>query len=186
MIELRQPIYDADWDWDDEDFKGPITIKGEKFSVLLDVCFEYASYFSLTKAPWTNSTDTELEKELEPFFIKEISVQKWFCYNFTLRDQFLEINIYKASPTAKDIILKYCDNLFLYKIENDTLGSSAQTLEDLCIFSESSLLMGTVSHEGICHIYPENKQMEEKILPLGLWKHREDIVSNQINIREFL
>ena len=34
MIELRQPIYDADWDWDDEDFKGPITIKGEKFSVL--------------------------------------------------------------------------------------------------------------------------------------------------------
>lgn len=46
--------------------------------------------------------------------------------------------------------------------------------------------MGTVSHAGICHVYPYNKEMEEKTFPLGLWKHGDDIVSEQINIKDFL
>ncbi len=186
MIELRQPMYDADWDWENGDYEDGITIEGENFRALLNICFKYASYFSLTKAPWTFSTDTELKRGLEPFFIKKVSVQKWFCYDFTPREQYLDVSIYKASTMAKDVILKHCDDIFLNKRENGTLVSSTQSLEDLCFFSQSSLLMGTVSHAGICHVYPYNKEMEEKTFPLGLWKHGDDIVSEQINIKDFL
>jgi hypothetical protein len=168
-----QPMFDEYCEIDEFE-NGINTINGDHFTRLLDICFEAASYLSLTIAPWTFCTETELEKELEPFLVKKLRVQKWFCYNLSPSNRFLEVHIYKATPLAKAILLKYFADAFLHQQENSSMVNSTQTLEDLCIFTENSLLLGTVTHEYMCHVYPPNKKVEQEILFIGRWRYIED------------
>ncbi len=89
--------------------------------------------------------------------VKKIRVQKWFCYDFSSTDQFLEINIYKAMGSTQNILQKYFFDIFLREQKNGRMVNSTQTLENLCIFTETSLLLGTVTHEYMCHVYPPNE-----------------------------
>lgn len=170
----------------DEFENGINTIKHEKFRNLMDICFDSASYFSLSKAPWTFCTETGLAEELEPFLIKKIRMQKWFCYDFSLRDGFMEVNIYKVTLTAKNILLKYFVDIFLHEKKRDVMVDSTQTMEDLCIFTDDSLLLGTVTHESICHFYPPNETVERRIILTGRWEYSEDIPSEQINLNQII
>ena len=47
------------------------------------------------------------------------------------------------------------------------------TLEDLSFFKSKELIVGTISHELILHVYPPNKSFEQSILPLGEWEYLE-------------
>ncbi len=156
MYRLIQPGYDECCSADEFE-NGINTIKHENFKVLMDICFNSASYFSLSIAPWYFCKNVELAKELEPFLVKKIRVQKWFCYDFSSTDQFLEINIYKAMGSTQNILQKYFFDIFLREQKNGRMVNSTQTLENLCIFTETSLLLGTVTHEYMCHVYPPNE-----------------------------
>lgn len=185
MYRLIQPMYDEGCSPDE--FKNGINnIKGEKYQELIDICFTSASYFSLSKAPWTSCTKTDLATELEPFLVKKVRLQKWFCYDFSSRDNFIEINIYKSTNTAQEILLKYFFDLFLQEQINGQMTSSTQTLEDLCFFTHNSLLLGTVTHEYMCHVYPPSETVKQKIISTGKWQYSEDIPSEQINIAQII
>jgi hypothetical protein len=181
MYRLMQTMFDGDFE-DDEFEDGLNTINGENFRKLMEVCFDVASYFSLTVAPWFACTETELEKELEPFLVKKIRVQKWFCYDFSGSDNFLDIHVYRAAPSTKNILLRYFSEVFLRKSENKSKEHATQTLEDLCVFYQNLLLLGTVTHEYICKVYPLNETLEQEILSLGRWKYIEDVTSEMIEL----
>ncbi len=185
MYKLIQPMSDECCSYDEFE-NGINTIKYENFHALLDICFHSASCFSLSKAPWTICTEVELAKELEPFLVKKVRIQKWFCYDFSSNDQFMEINIYKANPSTQIILQKYFYDIFLRDQKNGCLVDSTQTLEDLCIFTETSLLLGTVSHEYMCHVYPPNETVAQEIVLTGRWKYSADIPSEQINIEQII
>ncbi len=185
MYHLIQPMFDECCSY--YEFENGInTIKHENFQVLMDICFNLASYFSLSAAPWDICTEVELAKELEPFLVKKIRVQKWFCYDFSLGDQFSEINIYKAIRSTQNILQKYFFDIFLNELKNGHMIQTTQTLEDLCIFTETSLLLGTVTHEYICHVYPPNETVAQKIALTGRWKYGADIPSEQINVEQII
>lgn len=185
MYKLIQPMFDECCSHNEFE-NGINTIKHENFQVLMDICFNSASYFSLSIAPWDICTEVELAKELEPFLVKKVRVPKWFCYDFSSRDQFLEINIYKAIRSTQNILQKYYFDIFLHKLKNGCMVHSSQTLEDLCIFTETSLLLGTVTHEYMCHFYPPNEIVAQEITLTGRWKYSADIPSELINIEDII
>lgn len=64
------------------------------------------------------------------------------------------------------------------------MTNSTQTLEDLCFFKDHSLLLGTVTHEAICHVYPPDKAVEQAILLTGKWKYIDDKSTDQFIIND--
>lgn len=162
-------------------------IKGEQFIKLIDICFEVATYFTFSLATWTKCTNSELEKELEPFIVGRIREHNWFCYYYPSdSDYYIDGIIYKANIDSKKILLNYIADIFLHDKINDKLEEGTHTLEDLCIFTDDSLLLGTVTHERICHVYPPNEHIESLILETGQWMEREDVAKEQINIHNLL
>ena len=65
---------------DDNNLPQPGTIAGEDFRRLMDLCFSQADVFSLTKVHGPYRTDVRLERALQKFQIKQLSVDHWFCY----------------------------------------------------------------------------------------------------------
>lgn len=185
MYQLMQNNFEESYD--NKDFEDVTdTIEGERFNRLINICFNVASYFSLTIAPWTACTKTELEKKLEPFLVKKLHVHKWFCYDLSSSDRYLDVYIYKAIPSTKDILLKYFVEVLLREPMNNTMIEGTQTLEYLCVFTEKSFILGTVTHEEMCYFYPPNEKVEREILTLGSWKYRDYDSSPQIDFEEIL
>lgn len=161
------------------------TIEGEKFTKLMELLFEHATYFSLNISPWTDAVDKSLENDLSPYLIKSIKVKKWFGYDFTGTEHFSEVCIYRSETAAKDILLKYHQDLFLQEVKDGEMVDSTQTLEDLCFFIDNRLFLGTIDHEGICILYPSDKVDEQFILGLGEWRFCDD-ESQLIDITEYV
>lgn len=157
----------------------PMTILGDTFSDFLELCFRNADLFSLNRAIWTDCIFEDLQKELEPFLVKEIYTLKWFGYDYSIapsndRRQ-LKVYLYHASTTAKNILLRYCSDVFLRKLHAGVLQDSRQTLEDLCFFSKGKLFVGTVSHEYLLNVLPINKEFENFIMDSGEWNYIEQL-----------
>lgn len=159
----------------DDTLETPVTISQECFSEFLQLCFQHADLFSLNKAVWADCVCKELQNELDPFLHKELQTSKWFGYDDSLappRDRRqIRVHLYRADPAAKEIILKYCSDIFLRKRHNEVLEDSRQTLEDLCFFSDGKLFVGTVSHEYMLCVSPPDKNFENLIKKLGDWKY---------------
>lgn len=48
-------------------------------------------------------------------------------------------------------------------------------MEDLCIFGEDKLIMGTVSHEMICNVYPPDDNFLTQLMSdYGYWTYSDD------------
>lgn len=198
MYSFYQPISDPNLPENvSQEYMEPRDIRGKQFEEFLDLCFNYASYFSLSRAAWEFCVDKNLERELEPFKVKTVKTLRWFCYDrripmrlwfrFYLRrsKRIMKISVYQATSEAKAILLKHYSKLFLFA-ENCTHINSAPTLEDLCFFTREKLFVGTVSHEYICYVYPPDETFEKELSRFGRWVYQEDSVNDQILLAEYM
>lgn len=153
------------WPEKEEDYDlYPLTIQGEDLRTFLTLCFEDGVWFSLRRAPWSQSVDSGLENELRPFLNRIIETDRWFGYIGKMT-----IQIYRADPAARDILLRYMDDIFGRVSKNGELDDTTQTLEDLCIFSKDRLIMGTVSHEFMLAVDPLNDHFRQNLSKFGRW-----------------
>lgn len=162
-------------------------IENDNFSRLLDLCFKYSSYFSFTKNGYESIangiTHINFIRDMSPFYIKTIQTQHWHCF-YVPQENTLEVYLYKANEQAKAIIQNYFDNIFLrYRNSNGTLEDVKDTPEDLCFFLDNKLLIGTVSHEDICYVYPPTKQVSEEFKKIGKWQEIEYLQEEHISIQ---
>ena len=157
------------WNCDEDFGVGAETIQGNNLRSFLDLCFENAVYISLQHARWPDCIHRELERSLEPFLIRIVETKKWFGYDFTgapLGEEYtMKVNLYHADDAVKQILLRCMDDIFMEVRRNGRLWPTTQTLEDLCIFSETGIIMGTVSHEHILAVQLE----DQDVTPFGNW-----------------
>lgn len=149
------------------------TISSEPFYSFLDLCFSEATSFSLQKGLWPNAINTSLEKDLEPYRLQTIHSIKWFGYDLSNAPPGSEwtmcIQIYSASDSTKSILKSYFNDIFLGYASSDTLPNKF-TLEDLCFFKGKDIIVGSVSHEFILHVYPPNQTFEQTLLHSDEWE----------------
>lgn len=172
------------WPEKEEDYDlYPLTIQREDLRRFLSLCFENGVWFSLQRAPWIQSVDSDLENELSPFLYRVLETDQWFGYG-----REMVIHIYRADPAAKDILLRYMDDIFGRVLKNGELDDTTQTLEDLCIFSEDRLIMGTVSHEYMLAVDPLNDRFRQNLPKFGRWieKAETDFTGMPLDISEFV
>lgn len=159
-----------------EDFSAPNTLAYEEFRELMDVCFRHASFFSMNRSRWGDScNDTSLEEELAPFLDRKIETLVWFGYDFRNPPEGcygdVHVMLYRAEPTAKEILLRYFDDIFLRRFsKGDHCTDLGLTLEDLCFFHQTKLFLGTISHEYILSLEAIHKELADFIKTHGKWK----------------
>jgi hypothetical protein len=144
------------------------SIDDYSYDSFMSACFQSSNMFSLSRARWTTSTCDELECDLKKWLITTIKTSKWFGYDYTIfsdddANTEIEINIYEANNKTKEIILKYTNNIYLEKLINGEFDECHQTLEDICFFRDTKLIVGTVSHEGMVCMLPINDALKEFI-----------------------
>lgn len=150
------------------------TIRGDKFQYFLELCFNQADYFSLMTARWANSVKCEAREELQPFLKKQFETKKWFGYDFTkappnVRNR-IEIQVYKAIPETKSILLKYFADIFLNEERDGILVESVQDLEDLCFFSKQHVFVTSVSHAELLWVHSDAKDIVKRLDTFGNWR----------------
>lgn len=148
-------------------------IEFEVFYRLLDLCFEVSTFFSFTEngvAEYAELLEYKnFLKELEPFLVESIKVTHWHHYYVPDYNK-KNIYIYNADKKAKRIIKNNFNNLFLEDKINEIITSIKALPEDLCFFYDNKLILGTVSHEGICSVYPHTDEIYKAFLQLGEWE----------------
>jgi hypothetical protein len=91
--------------------------------------------------------------------------------------------LFIAESYAKPILEEHIDNLFQYeRCPDGTLGNIKNLPEDLCFFMQNELLLGTISHEGICYAYPPSEQISDSLKKLGDWQEVDYIKEEHITI----
>lgn len=147
-------------------------IDGDCFFRLLDLCFQKSEFFSFT-VHGIPDTDNTLQNELSRYAYATIKTTKWFNY-YTLPENPITIIIYHANCEALAILRKYCHRLFLFD-DKCSPSSWNQNLEDLCLFSNGKLLLGTVSHEHMCEVFPPDNSVKCELLDIyAHWKESQD------------
>lgn len=123
-------------------------ISGPHFVDLISACFDYADVFSLSQNRWFD-IETErsinLLKQLNPFQINVLEVNHWFCY-YVPKENAVKVHLFRATPEAKNIILSVYGKLFFD-------GAAWEEPENICFFRNGRLVLGSVSHEKMCHLY---------------------------------
>ncbi len=156
----------------------------KEFEELLDICFENATFFALTrelsvKKENYDEKDT-FAMDLSKYEITSYKTKKWFGYNFG--DQVgptFKVYVYKSNQYAKEAIRKHTKDLLLHDVTKTPF-----TLENLCFFKDKTLFLGTVSHAGICRVYPFDLTIEKKITSLGTWSKYEYSDNYQFELTE--
>ena len=162
------------------DYASPC-IDAETYQKLLAMCFPLCDRVSFTRhiLPYIPN---KLQHELSPFLQKEIITTHWFSY-ITTENNPLNILLFPVNADTIAIIKDQTDALFPVSAY-DNSGARNEILEDLCLFSEGRLLLGTVSHEGVCHIYPPDADFEAKLSELyPHWKKADDF--DQVNLNNY-
>lgn len=159
------------------------TIDGELFSIILDLFFEQSDYFSFSNIGIPN-TDCSMQKDLEAYVYREIHSSHWFRYS-TLPDDPITNILYFANSATLTILKKYCNRLFLFDSEC-TSTSWNQSLENLCFFFNDRLILGTVSHEHICKVFPPDENFKNELFGMyAYWKEDHDF-TEQIKLSDYL
>lgn len=158
-------------------------IDGEIFYQLIDLCFRQSDYFSFSVHGMPN-TDNTLQNELSSYVYKETSTSHWFNY-ITLQENPMNIIVYHANSSTHAILKKYCHRLLLFDSECSSTSWN-QTLEDLCFFSKDNLILGTVSHEHICEVFPVDDAFKNELYDIyPHWKEASDS-TEQIKLNDYI
>ena len=88
-----------------------VTIRGEKFHALMDLCFAHADRFSLHRCNYPGANDGALEQALRPFCLGEY---RSYAAIYISEDKKLWENcyLYPATDETKAILLQYIPHLF--------------------------------------------------------------------------
>lgn len=147
---------------------------------LLDLCFEYADTFSLSRAGWERQDDT-LERALEPYVLRRLRTTRWFCY-YTAKSNPQRIALYPLNEQTKSILRAQYRGLFL-EDWSGRLPRWVPSMEDLCFFRNGRLLLGTVSHERICVAYPEDDELAQRFRDaISGWGESDDLEQEHIRL----
>lgn len=153
-------------------------ITNPNFKMIIDLCFEKSSYISFTK--YYSSIESEQSKnfdlEINNYLVNKIKTTHWYCYYMLDDSRPLEVSVYKADQKVKDILLNTFNNIFLIGNKKPRIA------EDLCFFSNDELLLGTVSHERACHIFPQNNQTLNSFLNIANWEETEFLEKELIKL----
>ncbi|MHC1722049.1 MAG: hypothetical protein AB9836_02455 [Aminipila sp.] len=139
----------------------------EKYISLFKICFKNSDYFSLT-INYDDKDDIQIcklrecIKEMQQWQVTDFKTNHWHCFYVTLEKP-LNIFVFKSNKNTQQIILKYFHDIFL-----DGLHSG-----DICFFYNNEIVLGTVSHERICNLYPTTQKMLEEFLEWGNWQEIE-------------
>ena len=130
---------------------------------IISLCLQQCDCFSLTQVtfPWCN---TVLETALRPFCKEKRTTLNWFCYHVTEENP-LSVFLYPVNEETT-LLLKehYCD----FFLNDNQLPLS---LEDLCFFQNGKLMLGTVSHEYICQVFPPDTAFRNSLFHIfDNWK----------------
>lgn len=156
-----------------------------EFNSFLDVCFKYSTYFTFTQngyKVYAKSSEHNLFlEELSPFLVKKIKTHHWHCH-YVPKGYLINVYLYRADIEAKEIIKSHFNNLYLKEQLENKIGNVSKLPEDLCFFIGNKLFVGTVSHEAMCHVYPPEEIIGNKICQLGNWTNLDNLIEEQINL----
>ncbi len=151
-----------------------VSFTGEKFEKFINLIFEKSDSFSFTQICWLEDTNVELEKVLEPYKIKQFVTPTWYGYyaiGIPIDELPLKtIYLYEANEDTKKILLNHIDDLFLKKLENNTLIIQGMSLDDINFFNGETWVLGTVSHEKIATLYNADDSFDDLLKEIGNWK----------------
>ena len=87
------------------------TIRGEKFSALMALCFAHADCFSLHRCNYPMANDGALEQALRPFCLGEYRSYASICISKN-KEVWEKCYLYPATDETKAILLRYIPHLF--------------------------------------------------------------------------
>lgn len=88
-----------------------VTIQGENFRTLMDLCFAHADRFSLHRCNWPGANDGALEQALRPFCLGEYRSYAAICIS-EYEKIWEKCYLYPATDETKAILLRYIPHLF--------------------------------------------------------------------------
>ncbi len=154
--------------------KDPLSAK--KAARLLQLCFRSCDCFTMSEVPYGSASD--MQKALKPYLIREFQTKRWFERQKVSPP--MHVFLYKTDPGAGEILESYTNHLFRtgFKIPE-------QNLEDLCFFSDNTLIFGMMSEEKFCCVYPPTEGFEKELRAIrDGWEFSEQ-KKNPINLRHF-
>ena len=166
-------------------------LAGKDFHLLLDLCFESSSYFTLKNNCFSSIKDQDgLLSELKPHLKKQLKFDYWHGYPKNLNSNYsFDIYVYLNNLESKNILKDNFDNLF-FDTYDYSKGKHNKKPEDLCFFRESSrnkeleILLGTLSHESLCHVYlnSDTHFILDRLCEFSLWEETNSFDKNFISL----
>ena len=154
------------------------TIRNPNFTKVMELCFADSSFLSFTKyfGFQESARSKHFDADLQPFLVETMKTIHWHCYHMLDPNRPLEVSIYRATQAVKEIVLNTFGNIYL------TDHIKPPIAEDICFFRENELLLGTVSHERICHVYPKTEHSLNAFLQSANWEETDFLEEELIRL----
>ena len=161
----------------------PTNITGNNFDKLFEYCFETCDIVSFRDATFGAGKNFKFLKAIEEFRMCTIQTNRWYGLdfsNYSSTEDWEELNLfsivyfYRTEKLLKKTLSEYINNLFYTNCApyRELKYRDFSILEDMCFFRENKLLLGTLSHEHMCEVYPQSN--EDVTLFKELLKGEED------------
>ena len=162
--------------WDDTDPAAELDIRGEQYIRLIDVCFQFCSYFTLNESRAGTFFDLP-DKELDHW-----PAQQYPPVGKT--------HLFFCSGKAKDYLQNKVGSLFSwFSWEASNQGKKERLLpEDLCFYrSDGSIFLWSETHEGICALLPKDEEDVSSIISSVGWSKyvNDDIFGALKNLEDY-
>ena len=143
---------------------------------LLRLCLCSCDCFTMTEEPYNSASD--MQKALKPYLIRDFQTSRWFERQKVSPP--MHVFLYKTDPGAGEILESYTSHLF-----RTGFRIPEQNMEDLCFFSDNTLIFGTMSEEKFCCVYPPTEEFEKEIRGIHSECIYRDREKGKINLRHF-
>lgn len=140
--------------WDDANPDAEPDIRGKDYEVLINLCFRYCRYFSLSKnRPGAHIDFSEEPLKEVPIHPGEENKQYFFC-----------------SDDARSFLLQKESSVFSWMTWGEILPGTEVLPEDLCFYREDgSVFFWSATHKGVCALCPKPGEDVSGLLSLGGW-----------------
>lgn len=136
-------------------------MKGKIYGELIDLCFKYSQYFSLTFLHIRQGVNscTNLDKAEFSFF--RTKNELWYPYG-----QDATVKIYHCTDETKAFLLQHVNNLFAWEAYDN------HNPEDLAFFREDGTgFFELITHEGMATIYNRKNEAVPSLFQQEPWRY---------------
>lgn len=149
-------------------------VENENFDAFLRICFSRSTHFSMSKRVYDDiqAAADPVEAALAEYAVKSLVPQCWYGYPYGCGQGELIETVYTANGETLNILLGFFSDIFLNsrkgypEIQSGTFGM----LEDLCFWSDNTMLVGTLSHEFMCATNEISGQFADELRQVGDWQ----------------